>query len=222
MEVINNCKNPPRWLMTHIRRSMKWIYPGDFDGLQCIKLIDELSDVTVQSQEWFKEARKFNRAIGGWYQPKHKTPASITLHIKDIYRGIPASYYWTPVPTIILTSTLAHEVGHHLIAKRGYLFSSSEKFISRKDEEVAVEHYASYVIEKMREKWYHRIGHWAVKDLAEHHYILGILDWKDKKYEKAAEHWYNASLLNPEHEYAGYWYWRAKELCTPSIESSQT
>ena len=198
MEIINECVKPPYGLMRQVRRSIRWIYPGDLVDLKHVLLIDELPEVTTQSAKWYSEAHRASTAIYGWYKPKDRTPAAITLHVSELYRGIPSLYYWTTVPTLIITSSLAHEVGHHLIAKRGYLFSSAEKLTTRQDEETAVNHYAFSVVKRMRERWYYRAGHWAVRDLADTHYMLGILDWREKKYKEAAEHWHNASMLDPE------------------------
>jgi hypothetical protein len=61
--------------------------------------------------------------------------------VSEIDRGIPSLYCWTTVPTMVITQRLAHEVGHHLIATGGYLFSPAQKFITKRDEETAVNLY---------------------------------------------------------------------------------
>jgi hypothetical protein len=207
--------------MRRVQRSIRWIHPADLIDLKYIVLIDELPDVSKQSASWYIEARRKGTAVYGWYKPNDGSPAAITLHVSEIYRGIPSLYWWTTVPTIVITQILAHEVGHHLIAKRGYLFSSVEKLIPRKNEENAINLYVFSVVKRMRERWSYRAGYWAVRDLADRHYFLGVLDWREKKYKEAAEHWHNASMFDPEREDAAYWYWRAKELGTTTFDAEK-
>jgi len=80
-------------------------------------------------------------------------------------------------------------------------------------EEVVANRYAFYVVKKMEERWYYRVARWMIKDLANHHHVLALLDWQEKKYEKSAHHWYSAWCLNPELDDAAYWYLRAKQMC---------
>lgn len=86
MKIKNECKRPPSALLWQIKRSIRWIYPVDFEGIHCLTLIDELSPVKERSPAWYKEARKYDHIIGGWYKAESRTPATITLNIKDIYR----------------------------------------------------------------------------------------------------------------------------------------
>jgi len=46
-------------------------------------------------------------------------------------------------------------------------------------------------------RFYYRLGDWAIRDLSEWHYVFGINRWKSKNYVKAAEHLYNAWVLDP-------------------------
>jgi hypothetical protein len=39
-----------------------------------------------------------------------------------------------------------------------------------------------------------------------------VHDWREKKYKEAAERWYRAWHLDPDHQEAVNWYWRAKKL----------
>src|SRR5262244_3452618 len=128
-----------------------------------------------------------------------------------LYRGIPRLYRWTTVPTLSISYTLAHEVGHHLIATRGYVFQPHEKFKDDANREDFCNRYAFHVTQKMMAHWYYRLGQWALKDLASWYYIFGCRDWNEKKYKKAAERFYTSFHLDRNREDALNWYWRAKD-----------
>jgi hypothetical protein len=115
--------------------------------------------------------------------------------------------------------TLAHEVGHHLIAERGYVFAPGEKVEPAEYEEEMANRYSYSVIKRMRERWYYRLATWATKDLAGWHYVQGMLNWRDGKYEQAAQSWYKSFHLNPDREDAIYWYKRAGEAAKTNEES---
>lgn len=132
---------------------------------------------------------------------------------------MPRDYYWTPVATLIITHTLAHEVGHHISSKKGYIFAPIERSNKRtdQDEEMLANRYASSVLTRMRRRWHYRVATWAIKDLAKWHDVSGVMNWKKERYNEAAEHWYKAAVLEPDNLQAAYWYWRAKEMCCDTI-----
>jgi hypothetical protein len=71
MKVIDECKNPPGGMLRHVRRSIGWIFPGDFEGIYSLRLIDELSPRNeAASESWYKAAARHGHAIRGWYKPK--------------------------------------------------------------------------------------------------------------------------------------------------------
>ncbi len=217
MEIVDYHSKLPWGTSWHLRRSLSYINQDDIEGIYCIRLLDQLPEPTDESEEWYSHARANGHEVCGWYTPKEKgTPAYITLHIGDIYRAVPCAYWWTTVPTLLITRVLAHEVAHHLVAKRGYIFRRGERLNHREYEEAAANRYAFSVIERMQERWVYRIGRWLIKDLADHHYIIGMLDWKEKKYSKAADRWYKAWCLNPNLDEAAHWYWRAREMSVPN------
>jgi hypothetical protein len=183
----------------------------DLDGISSIHLVDQLPPEPNRLPKSAKQAAAQGLSLYGWYSRQYKNkPASISLHIPDILRGVPSIYRLTSAPTILITLTLAHEIGHHLVAKRGYIFQRGESHKRRYDVEKLCDGYAYIAVGRMREEWYYRFGQWAIKDLADTHYIQAIIDWKNKNYKQVAEHCYKAWTLNPEHREAQYWYWRAK------------
>jgi hypothetical protein len=184
------------------------------DGISSIHLVDQLPPEPNSLPKSAKEAAAQGLSLYGWYSRQYKKrPASISLHIPDILRGVPSIYWLTSAPTVLITLTLAHEMGHHLVAKRGHIFQKGESYKRRYDVEKLCDSYAYSAVARMRQNWYYRFGQWAIKDLADTHYIQAVLDWKNKNYKEAAERCYKAWTLNPEHRDANYWYWRAKEMC---------
>src|SRR5438309_11933519 len=114
MRLIDECKKPPAGVLWQVRRSIGWIFPADLQGISSLNLIDELPPARETSSAWYKKARKHDYFVRGWYKATSPTEISITLNIRDIYECIPLIYRLTPMATLIITQTLAHEVGHHI------------------------------------------------------------------------------------------------------------
>ena len=111
-----------------IRRSLSWIPEGDLFGIEEIVLEEQLGPATTTSPEWHHKIEGRNLAVGGQYfGPQGDLPASIVLYVVSLYRGIPKVYWLSPVITLQLARILAHEVGHHLIKQRGYVFERGER-----------------------------------------------------------------------------------------------
>lgn len=218
MEIRNEATGKPLGLLWHVRRALSWIDPADLHGVGFIRLADEIPESDLKYNEVIKQAKAEGHSVSGVYYAKHgKTAPHILLVVKDKYRPIPSLYRLTPVTTLWIARTLAHEVGHHLVARRGYIFQPGEKFKHPEIEEEFCDRYAFGILKKMQKRWYYRLGMWGIKDLAGIQYMLGVLDWKDKKYKEAVERWYRAIVLDPDHREASYWYWRTKKM----IESEQ-
>lgn len=211
IEIRNNCSQLPLGAIWHIRRSLAWLNQSDVAGIGSIRLADSIAE--TDSPYWHQRAVAEGLSINGFYNPADQDePATITLFVRDLYRGIPRAYWLTPAVTMLLASTLAHEVGHHLIAERGYVFAPGERVEPSEYEEEMATRYSFSVIKSMKSRWYYRLGSWITKDLAGWHYVKGMLAWKDNQYERAAESWYRSFCLDPDREDAIYWYKRAKEL----------
>ena len=121
-------------------------------------------------------------------------------------------YWFTPVPTLLIAYSLAHEVGHHVVATRKYVTKAAGSAKTGEQEENLANEYALSIIKRMSDRWYYRLGKWAISDLSEWHYISGMSSWKSKNYAKAAEHWLNAWALDANNNEAAYWHKRAKEM----------
>jgi hypothetical protein len=215
MRIKNDSASPPRGLCRHVRRSLGWIRPDDLDGIDFIWLMDRLPEASVNQDANLSHATREGYNIYGLYSArKGSDPSYIVLLVNDIYRGVPRLYRYTPVVTVLINRTLAHEVGHHLITRRGYVFQPGEKYKHKEIEEEFADRYAFGVLKRMRKRWYYRWAMWAIKDLAKMHYFFGAKEWERGNYKKAAEYWYVAGEFDPDHIEAYRWYLRAKEMET--------
>lgn len=212
MIIKNECTKPPRGLLKQVRRSLGWISPLDLDGIAFVRLMNVIEEPGPDSPDWHRRAKAKGVCVNGLYLRRQgKSPAHLVLYINALYRGVPHVYRRTTVQTLNICYTLAHEVAHHLIAKRGYVFQPNEIFPHEENEEEFCNRYAFGVSKKMMKHWYYRVGMWALRDLARWYYVFGCLDWKDKRFKKAAEHFYTAFHLDRNHDEALYWYRRAKD-----------
>jgi hypothetical protein len=82
---------------------------------------------------------------------------------------MPRLYWYTPASTLNICYTLAHEVGHHLIATRGYVFEKTESYSDDEIEEEFCNRYAFVVTKRMLKRYYYRFGDWLLRDLAGWH-----------------------------------------------------
>jgi hypothetical protein len=213
ISIQNNCTKLPSGAIWHLRQSLKWIYPVDLDGVDAIQLFERLPDPDTKSPNWHKHARAEGYNVNGLYiRRDNYTSAHIQLFINDIYSVIPSLLYWTSVPTLRIAKALAHEVGHHLLDHRGYIFSPDEKIRYDKYEEEMAERYALDVVRKMRGRWWYQLGNWLTRKLAGHQFVLGTIDYEAKRYKEASEHWYRAWVLDPDREDASRWRHHANTL----------
>lgn len=198
--------------MWHVRRGLGWINPADLVGIDLIELQYKMADADSDAPDWHRQATEQDLSVNGLYLRRQgDSQARINLFVRDLYRGIPKIYWLTPVVSIVVTQTLAHEVGHHLIAERGYVFEQGEKVQPAEYEEEMAHRYSYQVVKKMKKGWYYKLAFWAIKDLAGWHYVQAMLNWRDGKYRQAAQGWYKSFTLDPDREDAIYWYKRAKE-----------
>jgi hypothetical protein len=181
------------------------------EGLSLIWLKDEVPEFSDDLPEWLKSPKGQDAPVYGWYAPPQEdTPvAYIMLYVKEIYQGVPGFLWWSTVPTLRIIRTLAHEVAHHLTAKRGYIYLPNEK---SEDEELLADRYANDVLREMTKRWHYKLGQWWLRESAFWHYSQGLLDWREKKYASASAHFYRAWDFNPELEEVASFYWRTKEL----------
>jgi hypothetical protein len=191
----------------HLQCCLSWIPDGDLFGIDELVLEEKIEPATAKSPEWHHTAERDNLLVEGQYFGKQgKKRPTIALYIATIYQGIPKAYWLSPVITLRLAHVLAHEVGHHLIQERGYVFARGERFNEDEYEEEFANRYSFSVRKRMFSRWYYRFGDWLRRDLADWYWVLGGLDWKDGCYERAAAKWRLAFSLDPNRVEASQWY----------------
>ena len=197
----------------HIRRALSWIPEGDLLGIDEIVVDEQLGPATPASAVWHHEIVGRNLVVCGQYSRPHGNVApSIVVYAASVYRGIPKIYWLSPVITLRLAHTLAHEAGHHLIAQRGYIFERGERIHPREYEEEHANRYSFSVRKRMLRRWYYRLADWLTRDLAGWHYAIAICEWRDGCYDKAADRWEITFCLDPSRDDTGYWYHESKRL----------
>ena len=212
VKLINKCVKPPWGIEWQVRRSLRWLDPSLLKGLGSIQIESEMPEAAegLDQTEWARPVRSVGHTayVNGWYAlAQQDGPASIILYARPIYRPIPSFLWWTTVPTLRILRTLAHEVAHHLVATRGYVFEKGEDIA---DEEALANRFSAKVVASTAEKQSYRVGQWCIKDLANWYYTFAMTDWEKKDFNAAARRFYHAWDLYPDNEEAGRWYWEAR------------
>jgi hypothetical protein len=198
----------------HVRRVLKWFSQRDLEGLGSIRVIDDPPD-----DPEYTKVRPFLRGFlyNGHYSRKSMTePAQVVLYARDVYCGIPKLLMSTPMATLKLAFTLAHEVGHHVIATRGYVYQPWEKYKPRAElydpyKEKMADAYALEVIERMLKHWPYKFGRLMARMLSALLFEAGILNYRYGKYQSAAALGFQAAALNRENADADQCYRHAME-----------
>jgi hypothetical protein len=133
------------------------------------------------------------------------------LYARDVYFGIPKLLIASSVARLRVASKLAHEVGHHVIATRGYIYQQSEIYkpwngVLDPYEEKMADAYASHVIERMLRHWRYKIGKLMAGVLSTFLFKWGLEDYWDGNYQTAASLHFKAFIINRENEDAGQCY----------------
>ena len=211
MKIVDRTTERRVGLSWHLQRCLSWIPVGDLFCLDELVLEEKIGPATAHSPEWHHRAERENQIITGQYFGRRANePATIALYIGSLYRGIPKIYWLSPVVTLQLARTLAHEVGHHLICERGYVFQRGERLDQSEYHEELAERYSFSVRKRMQQWWYYRFGDWLTRDLADWYWVVGSLDWRDGFYDRAAYKWITAFTLDPNRTDALQWYAQAK------------
>ena len=192
----------PRLTEWHLRRCLKWINPLELAGVEAILLMEE----EAPDNPNLKQAPFFLRgsACLGEYKRKEKRSAEIVLYTRYLYLGIPAFFRLTPVATLRVAFTLSHEIGHNLVARRGFVFEPIEKFklkaFNESYQEGLVDRFACEAIRRMSREWQYRAGRWLSKRISGWYYVHGMADWDRKDYKRAAYHWFCAFYADREND----------------------
>lgn len=203
----------PRLAKWHVQRALQWLDAVDVAGIDYICLEDEEpSDLAAQKKPAYLRGFTYN----GRYVCGTKGEATyINLYTRDLYMCIPLPMKFLPVATLRFAFTLAHEVGHHVIARRGYIYTPAETYkpygIYDEKKERICDRYAHDVIRKMYKNWYYKLGPFFARRLSNFFFDYGAVSWESRSYREAAHYWFCAYRLNPNNDEAAIAYHKALE-----------
>lgn len=156
-EIINYAQHAPIGAVWQLKHAISWMKAADLEGLSCIKLYDDMPDVTEDTPESIKRNLEAGLLCPGQYLPKKEgRPAAIMLFLKVVYQPIPPLYFLLPRATKRLTVQLAFGVAYHVLATTKSRYADDEEFIENEEDEQFVADYVSDIITKMELRWYYR------------------------------------------------------------------
>ncbi|HVG47571.1 MAG TPA: hypothetical protein VM899_05475 [Rubellimicrobium sp.] len=176
--------------------------PLDLAGIEYIRLMTE------EPQPQALKLPAYLRSpvcVGEYFSPNPKVknagPPHITIYTRPLYYGIPGPLKYSPVATLRAAFVLAHEVGHHLIARRGYVYAPAEEYKppGTRDgrREGAANRYAVDLVRGMSPRWYYRVGLWLSNKVSRLYYEMGLAAWEKGEYVRAAYNWFCSYCANP-------------------------
>jgi hypothetical protein len=204
----------PRLTEWHLRKVLAWMNPLDLAGIEFIRLLPEDAESPALKQPAYLRSPV---RVGEYFMPnpraKNAGPPHITIYTRHFYYGIPWLFKYTPVTTVRMAFVLAHEVGHHLIARRGYVYEPTEVYKPPgfRDEraEGLANRYATNLVRSMSARWYYGLGHWLGNKISWWYYELGAGAWEKGEYKRAAYFWFCSYFANPENNKAERGYQQA-------------
>lgn len=209
----------------HMRQALKWMNPLDLTGIAFIRL---RPDVKTDSKTTQPDYLRSPVCVGEYFKPNLKVktagPPHINIYTRPLYYGIPWLFKYSPVATLRMAFVLAHEVGHHLIARRGYVYEPTERYkadgIHDERQEGTANRYAVDLVRSMSQRWHYKVGHWLSNKISRWYYRLGAAEWEKGAYERAAYNWFCSHCANPENHDAAVGYRQALARINPSQTKS--
>ena len=201
----------PRLTEWHLKRALKWLNPFDLAGIESIRLLDE-ENLTpeLQKQPFYLRG---SVCLGQYIDrntKKKKQQAYIDIYTRHLYLGIPSLFKFLPVATLRVAFGLAHEVGHHLLTRRGYIREPTEKFkpyyVDKGRHEEMANNYALGVIRSMSAIWYYRLGRRLSRLFSEWYFDYGAVVWEKREYKRAAYYWFCSYFNDPDNVEAAHGY----------------
>jgi len=164
---------------------LRWVNKEDLKDLHAVRVIAERpNDREYAERPQYLSGFLYN----GHYEFKTKDRnAQVVLYAGDVYFGVPKIFAGTSMATLKMARTLAHEIGHHVIATRGYIYKPSEKYrpwtgVNDPYEEAMVCAYASDVIDRMLGNWRYKFGKFLTRKLSSALYRAGLQEYSDGNY----------------------------------------
>ena len=122
--------------------------------------------------------------------------------------------------TLRIAKTIAHEVGHHLIAEKKFALRKKTVSDEVETEEEFANRYSRAVIARMKQVRVYQVGAKLLRLAALINYQRGARAWNKGRFAQAAKFFEMTIKLKPSHDDANYWFWRAREEAK-RVENSQ-
>jgi len=207
--------SPPPGLTAHIHRALHWIEPQDLEGIDHVLLLEDVPEISRRADPNLDRALQDDLLLFGAYKPRTvNEPAHIILVVRSLYLPVPRILAHTPAMTIRIAKTIAHEVGHHVIAQKKFALRKKLNSDEVESEEEFARRYAREVIARMQRGWIYQLGSRLLKVAAAINYQRGARAWNRGSFERAARYFDMAIQVEPTHDNANYWFWRARERAT--------
>ena len=204
--------SPPRGLSGHIRRALNVIEPQDLEGIDHILLLEDVPEISRRADPELERVLQDDLLLFGAYKARtNDGPAHIILTVRSLYLPVPGVFSHTPAMTIWIAETIAHEVGHHLIAEKKYALRKKPDSDVLETEEEFAERYAHAVISRMERGGIYHLGAKLLRLAAAINYYRGARAWHKKNFDQAAHYFDMAIQVDPTHDDANYWFWKARE-----------
>jgi hypothetical protein len=204
--------SPPRGLTGHIRRALKSIEPQDLEGIDHVLLLEDVPEISRRADAELERVLQDDLLLFGAYKARtNDGPAHIILIVRSLYLPVPGVFAHTPAMTIRVAKTIAHEVGHHLIAEKKYAPRKKPDSDVLETEEEFAERYERAVISRMERAGIYHLGGRLLRLAAAMNYYRGARAWNKKNFDQAAHYFDMAIQVDPTHDDANYWFWKARE-----------
>ena len=159
MQILNESNKSLFFSSYVIRRSLKRIPEIDRAGIEFLYLRDKMPKSDFESPKWHIESELNDAYVSAVYSPKTESKQPyIIIFLEAVDFIIPKICWLTQLSDLYITRLLAHEVAHHLISTRGFLFEPREKYTSDMYEEEMADRYAFEIVSKMEKKFYYQLG----------------------------------------------------------------
>jgi hypothetical protein len=203
---------PPAGFVRWIRSALDWIDPVDLAGIDFVLLFDDVPPFTPGKNPDLAKAIREGLLLFGAYKARNENwPAHVMLITRNLCQPIPPLLQRSPAMTLWIAETIAHEVGHHVIAERRFALRPKTDGTGIEDEEEFADRYAESIMSKMKSRLRYRFGDFLLGLAAEANFQKGARSWKQGQYQTAAHYFYLTTQLRPDHKEASYWFYWAEE-----------
>jgi hypothetical protein len=202
---------PPAGFIRRVRAALSWIDPADIEGIGFVFLFNQVPPTRPRDNPGLHEALRDSLLLFAAYKARSDNgPAHIMLIVQNICKPIPRVLQRSPALTVWLAENIMHEVGHHVIAERRYVLRPRTDRTGNETEEEFADRFAQSILATRKAYWSYRLGRALLRIAAEVDYQKGVYYWKRGNYELAADQFYLAFQVWPQHSEANHWYGEAK------------